>query len=123
MSVNRNLAAFAAANGAMAVALGAFAAHTAGPQIKTLLTTGTHYQLTHALLGVACALWPARTRLIGMAGWLATSGGLIFSLSLALLGVLGIPALGAITPIGGVLMITAWLLILVAALRTQTPNA
>ena len=50
MAVNRNLMAFAALNGAAAVALGAFAAHGAGPQIKTLLTTGAQYQLAHALL-------------------------------------------------------------------------
>ena len=67
MAVNRNLAAFAAVNGAAAVALGAFAAHGAGPQIKTLLTTGAQYQLAHALLAVACALWPGYPRLVHIA--------------------------------------------------------
>lgn len=123
MTVNRNLAAFAAVNGAVAVALGAFAAHGAGPQIKTLLTTGAQYQLTHALLGIACALWPERPKLVTIAGWLATFGGLIFSLSLAFLGFLSLPSLGMITPIGGVLMIAAWLLLIIASLRSQTPNA
>ncbi|WP_420479844.1 DUF423 domain-containing protein [Brevundimonas sp. FT23028] len=120
MTVNRNLAAFAAVNGAMAVALGAFAAHGAGPQIKSLLTTGAQYQMTHALLGVACALWPARTALIGVAGWLATLGGLIFSVALALIGLLSLPRLGAVAPIGGVLMIAAWLLLAFAALRSPS---
>lgn len=123
MAVNRNLAAFAAVNGAMAVALGAFAAHGAGPQIKTLLTTGAQYQLTHALLAVACALWPGYPRLAHIAGWLASVGGLIFSLSLAFLGFLSLPALGMITPIGGVLMIAAWLLLIIAALRINSSNA
>lgn len=123
MAVNRNLAAFAAVNGAMAVALGAFAAHGAGPQIKTLLTTGAQYQLTHALLAVACALWPGYPRLVHIAGWLASVGGLIFSLSLAFLGFLSLPALGMVTPIGGVLMIAAWLLLVLAALRTNSSNA
>jgi len=123
MAVNRNLAAFAAVNGAMAVALGAFAAHGAGPQIKTLLTTGAQYQLTHALLAVACALWPGYPRLVHVAGWLASVGGLIFSLSLAFLGFLSLPALGMVTPIGGVLMIAAWLLLVLAALRTNSSNA
>lgn len=123
MAVNRNLAAFAAVNGAMAVALGAFAAHGAGPQIKTLLTTGAQYQLTHALLAVACALWPGSPRLVHIAGWLASVGGLIFSLSLAFLGFLSLPALGMITPMGGVLMIAAWLLLVLAALRTNSSNA
>jgi uncharacterized membrane protein YgdD (TMEM256/DUF423 family) len=123
MAVNRNLAAFAAINGATAVALGAFAAHGAGPQIKTLLTTGAQYQLTHALLAVACALWPGYPRLIHLVGWLASAGGLIFSLSLALLGLLSLPALGMVTPIGGVLMIVAWLLLVLAALRTPSSDA
>lgn len=54
MIVSRKLILFAALNGAMAVAVGAFAAHGAGPQIKTLLTTGAQYQLIHAVLAVAC---------------------------------------------------------------------
>ncbi len=123
MAVNRNLVAFAAVNGAVAVALGAFAAHGAGPQIKTLLTTGAQYQLTHALLAVACALWPGYPRLVHVAGWLASMGGLIFSLSLAFLGLLSLPALGMITPIGGVLMIVAWLLLIIASFRSPTQNA
>ena len=60
---------------------------------------------------------------MNLAGWLATVGGLIFSLSLALLGLLSLPALGAITPIGGVLMILAWLLLMLAALRINPSNA
>lgn len=123
MAVNRNLAAFAALNGAIAVALGAFAAHGAGPQIKTLLTTGAQYQLAHALLGIACALWPARPKLVGLAGWVATTGGLIFALALTLYGFLQSVVFMMITPIGGVLMIAAWLLLIIASLRSQTPTA
>ncbi|QDH73685.1 DUF423 domain-containing protein [Brevundimonas sp. M20] len=123
MSVNRNLAAFAAVNGAMAVAVGAFAAHGAGPQIKTLLTTGAQYQLAHALLGIACALWPSRPRLVTIAGWIATTGGMIFALSLTLYGFLQSIVFMMITPIGGTLMIAAWLLLVLAALRTTRSNA
>ena len=49
MTASRNLILFAALNGALAIALGAFAAHGAGPQVKTLLSTGAHYQLAHAV--------------------------------------------------------------------------
>lgn len=123
MKIDRNLAAFAALNGAMSVALGAFAAHGAGPAVKTLLTTGAHYQLAHALLALTCALWPARTRLLTVGGWLAAAGGLIFALSLSSIGLLGLSAMGAVAPIGGVLMITAWLLLFVAALRSHSTVA
>lgn len=117
MTVSRNLIVFAGLNGALAVALGAFAAHGAGPQIKSLLTTGAQYQLVHAVLAFACAQWASGGRLAATAGWLAASGGLIFSLSLALIALLGVPAFGAVAPIGGVLMIAAWLCLVFAALR------
>ena len=120
MTVNRHLAVFAALNGAPAVVLGAFAAHGAGPQIKSLLTTGAHYQLVHAGLALICAIWPGRGRLIGIAGWLAATGGLIFALALSAIALLSLPAMGAVAPIGGALMIAAWLLIAFAALRTQS---
>ncbi len=120
---NRNLAVFAAFNGAMAVAIGAFAAHGAGPQIKTLLTTGASYQLTHALLALICSIIPAGGKLPAIAGWLASVGGLIFCLALAFLGLLSLPALGAVAPIGGVLMIAGWLALAFAAFRSQSVNA
>jgi uncharacterized membrane protein YgdD (TMEM256/DUF423 family) len=123
MTLNRPLAVFAALNGAMAVALGAFAAHGAGPAVKTLLTTGAHYQIVHALLALVCAVWPNRSGLVVVAGWLASVGGLIFALALWLIALLSLPAMGAVAPIGGVLMIAAWLLISFAALRSRAELA
>ena len=123
MTVSRSLAVFAALNGALAVALGAFAAHGAGPQVKTLLTTGAHYGLAHALLALICAVWPSRNRLIVLAGWLAAAGGLVFALALSAIALLSLPVTGAVAPIGGLLMIAAWLLIALAALRTQITPA
>jgi len=123
MTLNRELSAFAALNGALAVGLGAFAAHGAGPAVKVLLTTGAHYQLVHALLALFCALWPARGRLTAVAGWLAAAGGLIFALALSSIGLLGLTGMGAVAPIGGVLMILAWLLLAFAALRLRPPTA
>ena len=120
MTVSRSLAVFAALNGALAVALGAFAAHGAGPQVKTLLTTGAHYELAHALLALICAVWPDRNRLVVLAGWLAAAGGLVFALALSAIALLSLPVMGAVAPIGGLLMIAAWLLTGFAALRTQT---
>lgn len=123
MTVTRSLAVFAALNGALAVALGAFAAHGAGPQVKSLLTTGAHYQLVHAVVALVCAVWPARNRMIVVAGWLASVGGLVFALALSAVALLSLSAMGAVAPIGGVLMIAAWLLIGFAALRTQVVSA
>lgn len=123
MTLNRPLVLAACLSGALAVALGAFAAHGTGPAIKTLLTTGGHYLIVHALLALACAAWPVRGRSVGLAGWLAVIGGLIFCLSLAAIGWTGVTALGMITPIGGLLMIAAWLLLAFAAFGTRTDAA
>jgi len=122
MNVNRKLAAFAALNGALAVAGGAFAAHGAAPAVKTLLQTGAQYQMVHALLALVCALWPSGSRFTGAAGWLSASGGLIFAGALATIGLLDISAMGAVAPIGGVLMISAWLVIVLAVLRSPSLN-
>ncbi|MEY4555091.1 MAG: hypothetical protein RL093_210, partial [Pseudomonadota bacterium] len=90
MHIHRNLAAFAALNGALAALIGAFAAHGAGPQIKSLLTTGAHYQMVHAVLALVCAIWPGRGRLVLLAGWLAAVGGLVFCLALSAIALLSL---------------------------------
>lgn len=122
MAVDRPLAVFAALCGALAVGLGAFAAHGAEPQAKTLLTTGAHYQIIHALLALICAVWPGRSRLVGTAGWLAAVGGLFFGVALSALALLHLPAMGAVAPIGGVLMIAGWLILGFAVFRSQSVN-
>lgn len=120
MMVNRNLAAVAAFSGALAVLIGAFAAHGAGPQVKTLLTTGAQYLMVHALLAIVCAVWPGKDRWVGLAGWLAAIGGLVFCLALSVVAMLNLTVMGAVAPMGGILMIAAWLLLLFSALRTRS---
>ena len=116
----RDLIVFSALNGALAVALGAFAAHGAGPQVKTLLTTGAHYQLAHAVFGLACALWTGGGRLARLAGWLGTTGGLVFSLALAFIALLSLPPMRAVAPVGGFLMIAGWLCVAFAAFQSRS---
>ena len=122
MTSNRKLLVFAGLNGAMAVALGAFAAHGAAPAVKTLLTTGAQYQMVHAALAVALAVWSGGGRLARLAGWLASVGGLIFCLALAMVGLFSLPVMGAVAPVGGVMMIAAWCLIVAAALKAAPNN-
>lgn len=121
MIQSRNLVVFAALNGAMAVLTGAFAAHGAGPAVKTLLTTGAHYQMVHAVLALVCAVWPVRDRLVPAAGWLAATGGLIFATALALIGLADLPVMGAVAPIGGLFMILGWILLAIAGFKSQNP--
>lgn len=91
-------------SGAMAVAAGAFGAHGAEAKAAEWLRTGGLYQLIHAVAAVAALGHGAR----GPA-WLFLAGGLVFGGSLYLMA-LGAPRwFGAITPIGGALMIGGWL--------------
>jgi uncharacterized membrane protein YgdD (TMEM256/DUF423 family) len=100
----------AALSGLMAVAAGAFGAHgVADPQAKSWLQTGAQYQLIHALAVFACVmLWRLGGTTAQIAAWLFLAGGLLFAGSLYLMA-LGAPrALGAVTPVGGVLLILGW---------------
>ena len=123
MRLDRNLLVFAAFNGAMAVALGAFAAHGAGPAVKSLLTTGAQYQMVHSVLAVICATWAAGGKTARIAGWLAGGGGLIFCLALAMIGLLSLPIMGAVAPVGGALMIAGWALLIFAAFQSNLAKA
>lgn len=94
----------AALSGALAVAAGAFGAHGASGQAIDWLKTGAHYQLVHAIAALIALRLEAR----GVA-WLFVGGGMIFAGTLYLMA-LGLPRwLGAVTPIGGALLIGGWL--------------
>lgn len=124
MFSRRILAVFAALNGALAVAIGAFAAHGVAPDAGALLGTGAHYQLVHALLALVCAGWSpqGRDRRIMLAGWLAAAGGLIFAGALSLIALAGLTVMGMVAPVGGTLMVAGWLLLAYAVLRPHSLN-
>jgi len=73
--------------------------------------TGARYHLTQSLgvlaLALAAQVWgrPA----LRTAGWLVVAGTVVFAGSLYLLVFTGIRGLGAVTPLGGVLLIAGWL--------------
>ncbi|RXJ96182.1 DUF423 domain-containing protein [Malaciobacter molluscorum] len=103
---------------ALAIALGAFGAHglksIVEPAMLKVYHTGVEYQFYNTLGLFATSfmiyLNPNSKKLI-LASWLILIGMIIFSFSLYLLVVLNMPILGAITPIGGTLLIIAWILI------------
>jgi uncharacterized membrane protein YgdD (TMEM256/DUF423 family) len=101
----------AALSGALAIAAGAFGAHGASGRAVELLRTGGMYQLVHAVAAVA-VLGRAR----GVA-WLFVLGAAVFAGSLYAIA-FGAPGwLGAITPIGGLMMIAGWLWLAMKAMR------
>jgi uncharacterized membrane protein YgdD (TMEM256/DUF423 family) len=96
---------------ALAIAAGAFGAHAVSGEQAEWLKTGGMYQLVHAvavLVIADTAKGPARLMLFG-------SG--LFAATLYLMA-LGAPRwFGAITPIGGLAMIVAWLGFVMSNLR------
>ena len=98
------VAILAALSGAIAVAAGAFGAHGASGEAAEWLKTGAQYQLVH----VVAALVALRMEARGPA-WLFVLGAAIFGLTLYAMA-LGAPRwFGALTPIGGALLIGGWL--------------
>jgi uncharacterized membrane protein YgdD (TMEM256/DUF423 family) len=101
---------------AAAVALGAFGAHALKGRlaIEMLATyhTAVEYHFWHALgmlgVGVLMSRSPGDSALRWVA-WLLIAGLLLFSGSLYLLALTGASWLGAVTPLGGVAFIAAWL--------------
>lgn len=94
----------AALSGAIAVGAGAFGAHGASGAAAEWLKTGAQYQLVHAVAALVALRMEAR----GPA-WLFVAGSAVFAGTLYLMA-LGLPRwLGAVTPVGGVLLIAGWL--------------
>lgn len=109
--MSRLAATLAAMNGALAITFGTAGTHLiTAPLPKGWLTTASTFQIAHAAAALAVlALAPDR---LGRAVALALSiGALIFASTLALMA-FGFPRwLGAVTPLGGTLMLIGWVLL------------
>lgn len=114
--------------GGVAVAAGSFGAHG----LKDLLAangqaanweTGVRYALFHAIAVLAVGILAGLPQAETARPWLASAGlcfllgTVIFSGFLGALAVSGMRILGAIVPIGGVLLIAGWAALAVAAVR------
>jgi uncharacterized membrane protein YgdD (TMEM256/DUF423 family) len=96
----------------LAVGLGAFGAHALkarlSPEMLAVFETGVKYQVYHALglLLLAALRGPSK------AAWCFTAGIVIFSGSLYVLALTGVKKWGAVTPVGGLLFLIGWLIVL-----------
>jgi uncharacterized membrane protein YgdD (TMEM256/DUF423 family) len=104
---------------ALAVCIGAFGAHALQGRLdaysRGIYETGVIYHFFHALGLLIVSVLP-RTGVLTEARanivcWLLAAGILLFSGSLYTLAVSGVRTLGAITPIGGVSFIAAWVIL------------
>ena len=115
--------------GGLGVVLGAFGAHglkqIVPPETVATYQTGVQYQMYHAfaLLVVGVLSERLSTNLTNWAGLFFVLGIVLFSGSLYLLASLkamnkvGVTGIGIITPIGGLMFIIGWILLLVAIIR------
>jgi len=104
--------------GAAGVALGAFGAHGLQPLLESngtaaIWQTAVQYHFYHTLAMLALALLtgtPSTSSRWAVAFWAA--GVLIFSGTLYVLALTNLRWLGAVTPIGGILLLAGWICLL-----------
>jgi|KBSSwiS6_1023812.scaffolds.fasta_scaffold01506_4 uncharacterized membrane protein YgdD (TMEM256/DUF423 family) len=115
----------------LAVALGAFGAHglkkIVEEQTVDVFKTGVQYQFYHALALIVTSILSQRITLkeINWAGNLFIAGIILFSGSLYAITVFKamsseVPKfIGPVTPLGGLLFIAGWLVLLMAVVKTK----
>jgi len=122
---DRSILILAAVCGSLGVLIGAFGAHglpnflaDKGLPEATILKrldqfdVGARYHLIHAVALLALAAIPLGSDVLrSRIAWMFVGGIVLFSGSLYLLVLINQPKFGAITPIGGVTWIVAWLLL------------
>lgn len=111
-----------ALNAMMAVGTGAFGAHGLEGKLSdkymSIWEKATTYQMYHGLGLLVIGLINGTTSMnVNWAGWLLFFGIVFFSGSLYFLALTQVRILGAITPIGGVLFIIGWLVLVIATLK------
>lgn len=122
MHMGRRLVILGAFLGLLGVGMGAFGAHAFEDLLKangrqSTYETAVQYQFIHALaiLFVSSAIrrWPGS--LTRAAGVLFVIGTVLFSGSLYILALLNFTVMGAIAPIGGIILILGWLCLILMA--------
>lgn len=106
---------FACLSGAVAVGLGAFAAHglksTLSSYSLAVFQTGVQYQMLHALalLVAAYAAMREKSVFLCVTGWCWMLGTLLFSGSLYALAFVSLGAWALLTPLGGLAFMIGWI--------------
>jgi len=116
--------------GFIAVAFGAYAEHGLRPEVSAeafrSVMTAIRYNQVHAVAVVALGLFLARSPASGttaapaalsLAAWLLAAGTVLFSFAIYLAVLWNMPSLTAITPLGGILLMTGWLALAWGGLR------
>lgn len=121
--MNQMLLGLAAVSGLIGVAMGAFGAHGLRSKLPENLMsafeTGVQYQLIHTLAVVACCILAVQFRTVWFhyAALSFLLGILLFSGSLYGLALTGMKWLGPVTPLGGLMFLAGWVVMLIAVVR------
>jgi uncharacterized membrane protein YgdD (TMEM256/DUF423 family) len=128
-SMQKVILVFGTLLGGLAVALGAFGAHglkkIVDAETVAIYQTGVQYQMYHALALLAVGILAERmaSSLANYAAFFFLAGIVFFSGSLYLIssfkamGKAVTPAIGILTPIGGLFFIIGWILLLIALIK------
>lgn len=115
-----------AIHGFLAVALGAFAAHALEDMLDDysagIWDTAIQYQMFHAVALVLVGVLMSKAifgevKQLKIAMYCFNAGIIFFAGSLMALALTGIGVLGAITPIGGVLFLIGWIMIITTVVK------
>jgi len=123
--IARRFLLIAAVSLAIATALGAFGTHALTPRLAPdrlkSFETAVTYQFYHSLglFGIALLLRDAASRLLATAAWIIVVGLTLFCGSIYLLTAGAPRAVIALAPIGGSLLMLAWLLVAVSIARQR----
>lgn len=131
--MNRTILITAAVFGIISIALGAFGAHglkqLISVEAQQSFETGVRYQMYHALMllfvGGTTFLTEKSKKtiyILVLAGIVIFSGS-IYGLSTMEITEINFKAIGFITPIGGLLLLTAWVLMLMGFLKVKEDNS
>jgi uncharacterized membrane protein YgdD (TMEM256/DUF423 family) len=126
--MNQRILITASLFGVIAVAVGAFGAHGLKTLISadalTIWAKGVEYQFYHTFALLFLSQMKT-SRYTSLAYWFFSIGILLFSGSLYLLATRSITNLsflnfvGPVTPIGGLLLILGWIMLLITAIKTK----
>lgn len=128
--MKNNATTFGAAFGLLAVILGAMGAHALKSELSIdqleSFQTGVRYQIYHAImLFIIANRNNANSKLLNTVSTLFIIGIILFSFSIYLLstrsitGIEELSFLGPITPIGGLFLISGWIMLLLGAIRKK----
>lgn len=128
--MNKRIIITASIFGMIAVAFGAFGAHTiknlVSPSSLEVWKTAVNYQFYHTFALLFLALYSQKhNNSIDLAAWFFSIGIILFSGSLYLISIKeilqlpGLAVLGPITPIGGLFFIMGWITLLIAVIKSK----